>query len=584
MKKLGSLIFLFISLSTQAQSHKDNFAAYLNTIQQLTYDLNSFDSCYVLADKMLRMAATDEEIGIANYAKALVIIKNGWGFYLGEMGIPYLEVAINKLANKNKREIVIDAFNTLAIGFITKYNPNNRATSARELEYLKIALRLQEDSLFKIQLPFKVNLQDENSKTEEIHEAILTVSQNLAFWQKRNHIENIMYRTEKLGYLYWQLNHDVVSSKPYLENAIHLADSLGNQIFKNICLSQLAVYSNLDHKYDWALKYGLEGLAHSQQLGYRNRETIFRDQLYVTYKALGQTENALHQKNISLELQEQMFQEAQPKRYQMILDRISELDERNKLEKELALQKSRQNMYTLGIWALMILAALSIFLNFRLRKKNQEIKAASLLGQSIERKRVAADLHDNLGSTISSIQWMLDSVNQKKLEEKELTTFSNLKKLLQSAYDDIRLLSHNLLPQSLKEKGLAISLKELNQKMNKNDKIRFHLKISPEIKRLKPAIEFELYSICLELYNNILHHSEGSEAFTELSIENQKLLLTVKDNGKGYQNNFDQGIGLQNIEERVQAISGEWKVSQKDSEGVANEITLKLKNNQLLSF
>jgi hypothetical protein len=341
MKKLGSLIFLFISLSTQAQSHKDNFAAYLNTIQQLTYDLNSFDSCYVLADKMLRMAATDEEIGIANYAKALVIIKNGWGFYLGEMGIPYLEVAINKLANKNKREIVIDAFNTLAIGFITKYNPNNRATSARELEYLKIALRLQEDSLFKIQLPFKVNLQDENSKTEEIHEAILTVSQNLAFWQKRNHIENIMYRTEKLGYLYWQLNHDVVSSKPYLENAIHLADSLGNQIFKNICLSQLAVYSNLDHKYDWALKYGLEGLAHSQQLGYRNRETIFRDQLYVTYKALGQTENALHQKNISLELQEQMFQEAQPKRYQMILDRISELDERNKLEKELALQKSR---------------------------------------------------------------------------------------------------------------------------------------------------------------------------------------------------------------------------------------------------
>jgi signal transduction histidine kinase len=250
----------------------------------------------------------------------------------------------------------------------------------------------------------------------------------------------------------------------------------------------------------------------------------------------------------------------------------------------LLLESTRQNMYTLGIWALMILAALSIFLNFRLRKKNQEIKAASLLGQSIERKRVAADLHDNLGSTISSIQWMLDSVDQKKLEEKELTTFSNLKKLLQSAYDDIRLLSHNLLPQSLKEKGLAISLKELNQKMNKNDKIRFHLKISPEIKRLKPAIEFELYSICLELYNNILHHSEGSEAFTELSIENQKLLLTVKDNGKGYQNNFDQGIGLQNIEERVQAISGEWKVSQKDSEGVANEITLKLKNNQLLSF
>lgn len=572
MKQIGLLILLFILSLESLQGQKIDFQEYFRSIQGLTYNIDKFDSAYYMANEMLLQAETEEEKGLANYAKGMVIVKNGWGYYLGEYGVPYIEEAINHFAKVNDRVHLFDAFNTLAISYITIYNPENTITSARELEYLRLSLMVQQDSSFQIHLPFKANLKDENTQTEDILKTITVVEDNLRFATKNGEEKEIMYRIEKLGYLYWQLDKNLNRCEDYLLTAMNAAAKFGDRFFESICLSQLSVYANLAQDYRKGLKYSLDGLNHANLHNLGFRESIFRDQLYKSYLALGDTEKAIYHKVININIHEKLQQETQSKRHQLVVDRIKEMESRIALEQEYIRQKNRLRIYFILLWALLGLIGFAFYSNYRLRQKNKEIKSASLSGQTIERKRVAADLHDNLGSTISSIQWTMDTIDQTGLNERQLEIFKNLQGLLQKAYGDIRLLAHNLLPLSLEELGLAGSLKELVQKMNKNIYTKFTLSVGDNLRRFDSSIEFELYCISMELLNNIIHHAKATEAQIKLSENAHKLRLNISDNGIAYEPFSNDGMGLKNIKERVAAIGGTWQVKAGQNAGVINLI------------
>ncbi len=570
-------LFFALCFSLHAQLRKElDFEETLATIETLTYDVNSFDSAYELADEMISKAKTDEEKGMANFAKAEVIVKNGWGYYLGEYGVPYLEEAINYLAKSQNRELLSQAFNTLSVSFITKYNPNNELTSTRELEYLRMALSIKNDSAYQLPLPFIVKLKDRNANEDDVKSTIKSVSEDLNLAIRSNDLARQMYRTEKLGYLYWQLDGGLQRSESYLLKAAEMASAKNDQIFLSICLSQLTVYANRAKDFQKALEYGLKGLKHSEEHSLRFRESIFRDQLYLTYKALNRPEEAIFHKAIAIELEEQIQSETHPKRQKMVVDRIKALEYQNELENSLKEKTNRLNYIYSGIAVLLLVILGVLYSNYQLRKRNKLISEASLTGQSIERKRLAADLHDNLGSTISSIQWSLDAINLSAMSSSQQSVFKNLREQLQKAYGDIRLLSHNLLPLVLEESGLEGALRQLLHKMNKNPKVHFHLEVDKELGRLEKKLEFELYCICMELYNNIMNHSNASEATTILKRLNNQLILEVSDNGKGFKNDEKEGMGLKNIRERVKAVKGQIYISSSEGGGVLTRIELNL--------
>jgi signal transduction histidine kinase len=205
-----------------------------------------------------------------------------------------------------------------------------------------------------------------------------------------------------------------------------------------------------------------------------------------------------------------------------------------------------------------------------LQQAYDEIKEAMLKGQTIERKRVAAELHDNLGSLFSAIQMSLDVVDASHLTKKEQFIFRNVQNQLEDAYREVRLLSHNLQPAELEKEGLEKALLRLAEKINMTCKIKISLDLEALIP-LSKEIEFNLYSICLELTNNILKHSEGSKAHISfIQITNNQLLMVVKDNGIGLDSNDKKGFGLQNIEHRLEQIGG--KMSVKFDDGTIYEI------------
>jgi signal transduction histidine kinase len=113
-------------------------------------------------------------------------------------------------------------------------------------------------------------------------------------------------------------------------------------------------------------------------------------------------------------------------------------------------------------------------------------------------------------------------------------------------------------------------LLRLAEKINMTCKIKISLDLEALIP-LSKEIEFNLYSICLELTNNILKHSEGSKAHISfIQIANNQLLMVVKDNGRGIDLYDKKGFGLQNIEHRLEQIGGE--MSMKFDDGTVYEI------------
>jgi signal transduction histidine kinase len=240
-----------------------------------------------------------------------------------------------------------------------------------------------------------------------------------------------------------------------------------------------------------------------------------------------------------------------------------------KLENEnLKNQTSKRNQLILLLTLLLVVGSGSIFFvskknqqlvlkNNELNLKNKEITEALLKGQTIERRRMAMDLHDNLGSTLSALWYSLENVSQEDMKPEKKEIHQNIKNTLQQAYNEVRLLSHNLLPEEFEKLGLVLTLKNLFKNLNKNSKIEFQLSIPTNFKRIDHNIEFQLYSICLELLTNIKKHSMATQASIRFSENNNTIFLEVKDNGIGFRNENNRGRGMKNIMERTKSIHGE---------------------------
>ncbi|MFN8354236.1 MAG: sensor histidine kinase [Spirosomataceae bacterium] len=245
------------------------------------------------------------------------------------------------------------------------------------------------------------------------------------------------------------------------------------------------------------------------------------------------------------------------------------------LNQQVILQDRTRNFLVATVALLVLLIGASLWYNRKLFRKNKEIQDALLKGQTIERRRVAADLHDNLGGMMSAIQYSIEAMDTSELSPKEKEVYQSVLTMTQDAYKEIRLLSHNLQPDELERFGLLEALRRLVNKLNKSQKVYFELKNYQPLPKLPKELEFNLYSICLELSSNIMKHSGATEAVMEVSYKNAKVQLLVVDNGKGYiPNNTSDGMGMRTIQERVQQLGGTLKIQSEPDEGTLFRVSV----------
>lgn len=200
----------------------------------------------------------------------------------------------------------------------------------------------------------------------------------------------------------------------------------------------------------------------------------------------------------------------------------------------------------------------------------KEAAEALLLGQTQERRRVAAELHDTLGGTLAAIRLMMNSLSANELSTAEQITYQQLVDMVGMAIRQMRHLAHNLLPDELAKQGLVPSLHTLLDNLNLNQQTRFVFTDKGLTHRLDKQTEFTLYAICLEVCHNVLKHAHATKATVDLVQQADKLHLLICDNGVGFDTGADStktGMGLTNLQERADGLGATLTVWSQPNEG-----------------
>lgn len=203
------------------------------------------------------------------------------------------------------------------------------------------------------------------------------------------------------------------------------------------------------------------------------------------------------------------------------------------------------------------------------------VSKALIQGEEMERKRIARELHDGLGSMLSSVKIHLNLAKKENAE-----TVNGVDAMLDNSIKELRNISQNLMPESLLELSLEHALRDLcAANSNAVTKVEFQYLIKKS--RLPKNSEIMIYRIIQELLNNALKYAKASQVLVSCSQNKDVFFITVEDNGVGFDvldPKNKNGMGLKNIKNRVEFLNGKLEIDSKPNQGTSAYIELNVIN------
>ena len=202
--------------------------------------------------------------------------------------------------------------------------------------------------------------------------------------------------------------------------------------------------------------------------------------------------------------------------------------------------------------------------------------------QEKERQRLSRDLHDGVGQYLAAANMYIELLKpnlEKELNKENLEFFTMASQLLQKATNETRIVSHNIMPPSLKDFGFVDCLKGLIADLQ-HDKLTINLQILPneEWKHYTDAINLTLFRSIQQLFNNAIEHGHATVIDLVIQSSLEATVIEVTDNGKGFDQDVlrgNEGIGLLSIQHRIQSIGGIVTIQSEKRKGTSIKITLK---------
>lgn len=202
-----------------------------------------------------------------------------------------------------------------------------------------------------------------------------------------------------------------------------------------------------------------------------------------------------------------------------------------------------------------------------LRQMSERLVAA----QEEERQRISRELHDDLGQALTTQMISLHNL-QGDLSLPPETLFERLQTLHDQAYEifvKIRRLAHDLRPPILDALGLKVAMQTYCTEFTRRTHLPVTFEVDETLPELSDIYSVTFYRLLQEALNNIVKHADATQAWVDLSVEDQSILLTVQDNGKGFDpaDGNSNGMGLSSMNERVMIAGGALKISSTPERG-----------------
>ncbi len=233
------------------------------------------------------------------------------------------------------------------------------------------------------------------------------------------------------------------------------------------------------------------------------------------------------------------------------------------------------------IFSLIIAGAL-IFFYFRyqnrltaeqLRLQEQEISyqknliRVTIESQEEERKRIGKDLHDQVGTALSRLRLLMESLGQEQeMDEETRKRYQSSRQIISTVVSDVRTISHQLSPTILELCGLEEALLEIIDQVNTSGNLRLQLlkKQETAMNNLSAAANMAIYRSLQELITNTIKHAQAQEIRLTFQQEEHLLHICYQDDGIGLSSESEHpGMGLKNIASRIISVNGTFHIDPK---------------------
>lgn len=214
-------------------------------------------------------------------------------------------------------------------------------------------------------------------------------------------------------------------------------------------------------------------------------------------------------------------------------------------------------------------------------KKNQELHYQKEILQSViqtqedERMRIAQDLHDDISSKLNVVSLNTHLLKTPNLTEAEYAEIiDNIVNLTKKALENSRRIAHDLLPPVFEKFGLHAAIEELVLEFSSAKNVQIEYVNDLDFSSLETNKQLHIFRILQELLNNSIRHGKSTNISITFVSKNKQNTCFYSDNGVGFKTNFGnqkRGIGMQNIESRINFLGGYINVQSEIDKGVQIE-------------
>ncbi len=536
----------------------------------LYYTMNQYHTALSYYDKALTAALKTTN----SQAIGEIYMGKGMTFYsLGKLieatqnlqqSIPYLKASGDENSIINVKNIMTSLY--------SKNGLFNQAQKERK-EAIDLAKK-QQHNLFLSQIYFNYSVELKNKG--QLKERIKYLDSALIYVEKSKY---------KIYYKPIYLSGMVIAQSQLnqIGQAQHYFDLLEKEARKNAPGETTSFYKEATMRlafakknYQQALTYGKDFLAYKKQIKQFDGLEEAHKFLFEVYTRLGDYKQAnehLIQFQKSIDSITGLKKSNQLTYYQTLYETEKRDTQINKQRSEIALLDAENKIKNqwllfggLGLLSTFVLFVLIRSRNFaKKEQKAQKIFSQRLLEeQENERKRVSKELHDGVGQNLLLIKNSLQ-LNPDKTPE-----------LIDKTIEEIRSISRNLHPVQLEKFGLTKALKNIVEDINELTDIFVTEEIENIDNFFPKEKEIYLYRIVQECFNNILKHSGASAAKISAVKEENKVTITIQDNGKGFnfeQNKNKKSFGLKSLQERASFLKGKINFETEVNKGTVITIT-----------
>ncbi len=375
----------------------------------------------------------------------------------------------------------------------------------------------------------------------------------------------------------------------YFKTSLQLSEQFRQAHFVMLNKVGLLKAYLINKDYENAVEIGEQAL--SETIALKNENTLYaiHKNLGYAYDGLGKKEEAYQHIVSALETYIESSSTENKKAINDILIKYdTEKKEKNLIEVRLENVKSKHQLYRrtqlaiiLGIVVVLLIISYYSYNRIQREKlkqieREQESKRmmAAILAEEKERERISNELHDGMASSITGIKLKLEDL----MAESKNNTFAPLVNQLQNLHNETRRISHNLMPLDLTSENWAQRLEEY---CLENSSHRFKIEFInnlPQTSPLAPSQSILLYRSVQELIHNAQKHSGTNSCVVQLSKLNDELIISVEDEGNGFNPKDQKGQGLNSIRQRLFEINATLDIESRIGNGSLISIYLPLKS------